>query len=91
MGELWEIVRVLAWSFLERRAMDKELNPVLGQAAMECLHVLEAREWAGKWDPKLKVRLRREKILFSVTTLTCSILRVKSHMTGAYKFRAGIE
>lgn len=61
MGELWEILRVLAWSFLESRAMDKELNPVWGQAAMECLHVLEAREWAGKWDPKLKVRLRREK------------------------------
>lgn len=40
-----------------KKSQGQRIKSCLGQAAMECLRVLEAREWAGKWDPKLKVRL----------------------------------
>lgn len=58
-------MRFLAWSFLERRAEDRELNPAFGRPLwVVCL--FEAGGWGGKWEPKLKVRLEGKKTSYFV-------------------------
>lgn len=51
----------LSMEFSGRKSQGQRIKSCLGQTTVEYLSVLEARESGGKWDPKLKVRLRGEK------------------------------
>ena len=51
----------LNMGFSGKKSQGQRIKSCLGQAAMECLRVLKAREWGGRWDPKLKVRSRGGK------------------------------